>query len=88
MIFRIALILSWVAVGIVFGPWLSFQLLIRLPDVVVWCVGGVFTAFMVTSIFNRKLSEAVKIGIQGLWLGSVVGIILAYLYIRYSQEGN
>lgn len=83
MIFRIALILSWIAVGLLFGPLLSLQLLNTVSPVVVCCIGGVFTALMVASIFTRKLSEATKIGIQGLWLGSALGVTLVYLYFRF-----
>ena len=74
--------LSWIAVGLFIGPLLSLQLLLRLPPVAVCCMGGGFTALMVTFLFTRRLSEAVKIGIQGLWLGSALGITFVYLYFR------
>ncbi len=82
MIFRVGLMLSWIAVGLLFGPLLSLQLLLRLPPVAVCFMGGVFTALMVTSLFTRTLSEAVKIGIQGVWLGSALGVSIAYLCFR------
>ncbi len=83
MIFRLRLMLPWIAVGLLFGPVLSLLLFMSVPPVEFCCIGGVFTALMVASIFTGKLSEATKIGIQGLWLGSALGITLVYLYLRF-----
>lgn len=85
------LIVRWFAAGLIFSPWLLYQIGVLLFEsfhldnpgnhIALCIIGAAMTAIVAYVRFSPRWSSVVKQGFTGAWLGAFTGIALAAAYV-------